>query len=191
MALAGGQRSEARRPATSADRSAQLAAAVRRSLHNSGLLRASALRATSPASRGPNWVRFVILVVTPECAPKTGSFRQNQFGATLTGPIFKNRTFFSVGYDGWRYSQPTLALSYVPTAAEINGDFTNTPFRRRIFNPYSTRQVGNNFVRDEFRCDASGNPLPVIVRVLPSALGVVTPREIVVDSRALSRTRTH
>ena len=34
-------------------------------------------------------------------------------------------------------------------------------------------------------------PLPVIVRVLPSALGVVTPRETVVDSRALSRTRTH
>jgi hypothetical protein len=88
-------------------------------------------------------------------------FRQNQFGATLTGPIFKNRTFFSVGYDGWRYSQPTLALSYVPTAAEISGDFTNTPFRRKIYNPYSTRLIGNNFVRDEFRCDASGIPLPV------------------------------
>ncbi|HZI62059.1 MAG TPA: carboxypeptidase regulatory-like domain-containing protein [Pyrinomonadaceae bacterium] len=88
-------------------------------------------------------------------------FRQNQFGATLTGPIFRNHTFFSVGYDGWRYSQPTLALAYVPTAAEINGDFTNTPFRRRIFNPYSTRLVGNAFVRDEFRCDASGVPLPV------------------------------
>ncbi len=89
-------------------------------------------------------------------------FRQNQFGAILTGPIIKNRTFFSVGYDGWRYSQPTLALSYVPTAAEIAGDFTNTPFRRRIFNPYSTRQTSPGvFVRDEFRCDASGNPLPV------------------------------
>jgi hypothetical protein len=88
-------------------------------------------------------------------------FRQNQFGATVTGPIFKNRTFFSVGYDGWRYSQPTLALTYVPTAAEINGDFTNTPFKRRLYNPYSTRQVGSNIVRDEFRCDASGNPLPV------------------------------
>lgn len=104
---------------------------------------------------------------TARCKPGQGvpdkplPFRQNQFGATLTGPIFKNRTFFSVGYDGWRYSQPTLALSYVPTAAEINGDFTNTPFRRRIFNPYSTRQVGSNFVRDEFRCDAAGNPLPV------------------------------
>jgi hypothetical protein len=104
---------------------------------------------------------------TARCKPGQGvpdkpvPFRQNQFGATLTGPIFRNHTFFSAGYDGWRYSQPTLALTYVPTAAEINGDFTNTPFRRKIYNPFSTRQVGNNFVRDEFRCDAAGNPLPV------------------------------
>jgi len=88
-------------------------------------------------------------------------FRQNQFGVVVTGPIIKNRTFFSFGYDGWRYSQAALGLSYVPTAAEINGDFTNTPFRRAIFNPYSTRQVGSNLVRDQFRCDAAGNPLPV------------------------------
>src|ERR1044072_2194029 len=106
---------------------------------------------------------------TARCKPGQGvpdsplPFRQNQFGATLTGPIFKNRTFFSVGYDGWRYSQPTLALSYVPTAAEINGDFTGTSasFRRQIFNPYSTRASGSTFVRDPFRCDAAGNPLPV------------------------------
>lgn len=45
----------------------------------------------------------------------------------------------------------------MPTAAELNGDFTNTPFSRRIYNPYST--VGNT--REEFRCDAAGNPLPV------------------------------
>src|SRR5215210_6703698 len=84
-------------------------------------------------------------VCTPaRCAPgqpvpsEPAPFRQNQFGASLTGPIFKNRTFFSAGYDGWRYSQPGLGLSYVPTAAEINGDFTGTPFQRNIFNPYST-----------------------------------------------------
>ncbi len=89
-------------------------------------------------------------------------FRQNQFGAVLTGPVIKNRTFFSFGYDGWRYSQPGLGLSYVPTAAEINGDFSNYKVRtNQIYNPYSTRQVGNNFVRDPFRCDATGNPLPV------------------------------
>jgi len=106
---------------------------------------------------------------TARCGTSTGvpkkplPFRQNQFGATITGPIIKNRTFFSFGYDGWRYSQAALGLSYVPTAAEINGDFTNTPsaFRRAIYNPYSTRQVGSNVVRDQFRCDSAGNPLPV------------------------------
>jgi Carboxypeptidase regulatory-like domain/TonB dependent receptor len=104
---------------------------------------------------------------TARCGTSTGvptkplPFRQNQFGAVVTGPVIKNRTFFSFGYDGWRYSQPGLGLSYVPTAAEIAGDFTNTPFRRAIFNPYSTRQSGSTFVRDQFRCDAAGNPLPV------------------------------
>jgi hypothetical protein len=90
-------------------------------------------------------------------------FRQNQFGAVVTGPVIKNKTFFSASYDGWRYSQPSLAISYVPTAAEIAGDFSNTSpgFRRQIFNPYSTRASGSTFVRDAFRCDASGNPLPV------------------------------
>ncbi|HJQ31954.1 MAG TPA: TonB-dependent receptor [Pyrinomonadaceae bacterium] len=98
-------------------------------------------------------------LVPSEPAP----FRQNQFGASLTGPILKNRTFFSVGYDGWRYSQPGLGLSYVPTAAEIGGDFSNTAasFRRQIYNPYSTRASGSTFVRDPFRCDSAGNPLPV------------------------------
>src|SRR5215475_10647140 len=90
-------------------------------------------------------------------------FRQNQFGGVISGPIIKNRTFFSVSYDGWRYSQPGLGLSYAPTAAEIAGDFTNTSpkFRRQIYNPYSTRASGSGFVRDPFRCDAAGNPLPV------------------------------
>jgi hypothetical protein len=106
---------------------------------------------------------------TARCGTSTGvpkkplPFRQNQFGATVTGPIIKNRTFFSFGYDGWRYSQAALGLSYVPTTAEINGDFTNTPsaFRRAIYNPYSTRTVGSTVVRDQFRCDSAGNPLPV------------------------------
>jgi hypothetical protein len=88
-------------------------------------------------------------------------FRQNQFGGVVSGPIIKNRTFFSASYDGYRYSQPTLALAYVPTAAELAGDFTQTPFGRDLFNPYSTRTVNGVSMRDPFRCDASGAPLPV------------------------------
>lgn len=98
-------------------------------------------------------------------ATRTGpaAFRQNQFGVVASGPIIKNRTFISGGYDGWRYSQPGSGLSYAPTAAELAGDFSNTSpgFRRQIFNPYSTRASGSTFVRDPFRCDTAGNPLPV------------------------------
>jgi hypothetical protein len=55
---------------------------------------------------------------TARCGTATGvpkkplPFRQNQFGAVISGPIIKNKTFFSFGYDGWRYSQPGLGLSY-------------------------------------------------------------------------------
>ncbi len=90
------------------------------------------------------------------------AFRQNQFGGVLSGPMIKNRTFFSGGYDGWRYSQPSQARSNVPTSAEVAGDFTNTTVvRHQIYNPFSTRRVGSGFARDPFRCDAAGNPLPV------------------------------
>src|SRR5216117_2576882 len=90
-------------------------------------------------------------------------FRQNQFGAILSGAIFKDKTFFSGGYDGWRYSQPGAALSWAPTAAEIAGDFSASTGARvkQIFNPYSTRTVGAALVRDPFRCDVAGDPLPV------------------------------
>jgi len=46
---------------------------------------------------------------------------------------------------GWRYGKPDQALSYVPTAgSEISANFSNTSpsFKKQIFNPYSTRQVG-------------------------------------------------
>ena len=88
------------------------------------------------------------------------AFHQNQFGAAVTGPIIKNKTFFSAGYDGWRYSKPDQALSYVPTVAEIAGDFTNTSgaFKKQIYNPYSTRAVGANFQRDPFYC-SNGAPI--------------------------------
>jgi hypothetical protein len=109
-------------------------------------------------------------------AKRTGpaAFRQNQFGAVITGPIIKNKTFFSGGYDGWRFSQPSQSLSNVPTAAEIAGDFSNTTVvsGHNLFNPYSTRASGNGFVRDPFRCDASGNPLPVNAQRLQPQTGV-------------------
>ena len=41
------------------------------------------------------------------------AFRQNQFGASVGGPIIKNRTFFHAAYEGWRYSNPRSNRYYV------------------------------------------------------------------------------
>lgn len=49
---------------------------------------------------------------------------------------------------------------------------------------------GQGLIEGAFDGHLETIPLPVILRVLPNALGVVTPRETVVDSRALSRART-
>src|SRR5580704_12897568 len=52
-------------------------------------------------------------------------YHQNQFGATLGGPIIKDKTFFFVDYEGLRIIQALPQLSLVPTPAEIGGDFSS------------------------------------------------------------------
>jgi hypothetical protein len=81
---------------------------------------------------------------------KPAMFRQNEFGATVGGPIHipkvydgRNRTFFFFGYEGWRYSQAAQALYYSPTAAELQGNFTNSLSKNAIYDP-TTWQVDPN-----------------------------------------------
>ena len=52
-------------------------------------------------------------------------YRQNLFGGTIGGPIFKNKTFFFADYQGGRYVVPVPATSTVPTETMINSGFTN------------------------------------------------------------------
>src|SRR5437870_902445 len=57
-------------------------------------------------------------------------FKQNQFGATLGGPVKKDRTFFFTSYEGRRLVHGVSSGSVtVPTDAERQGDFSGeTPF---------------------------------------------------------------
>ena len=48
------------------------------------------------------------------------------YGGTFGGPIIKNKTFFYVAYEGWRYAQPQNSYAIVPTAQELAGDFSGT-----------------------------------------------------------------
>ncbi|HEY6403754.1 MAG TPA: TonB-dependent receptor, partial [Blastocatellia bacterium] len=87
--------------------------------------------------------------------------RQNQFGATLGGPIWKNRTFFFADFEGLRVRRGRVWSASVPTALEKASGYTDysdliTRLGNRergtdllgrkilqgtIFDPATTRQV--------------------------------------------------
>ncbi|MBL8176527.1 MAG: TonB-dependent receptor [Bryobacterales bacterium] len=52
--------------------------------------------------------------------------RQNQFAATMAGPIVRNRTFFMVSFEGFRAKQEAARLSRVPTVLERDGDYSQS-----------------------------------------------------------------
>ncbi len=57
----------------------------------------------------------------------TPAFHRNQFGATIGGPIVKDKTFFFFSYSGLRQTTSTfLNGAVVPTALERTGDFSQS-----------------------------------------------------------------
>jgi hypothetical protein len=69
-------------------------------------------------------------------------FQQNQFGGTLGGPIFKDRTFFFADYQGHRENQGQTFLSTVPTLAMRAGDFSE--LSRVIYDPATGQPFPGN-----------------------------------------------
>jgi hypothetical protein len=54
-------------------------------------------------------------------SPQANTLRQNQFGATLGGPIKKDKTFFFMNYEGQRRAEsPTYPAALVDNLAAIN-----------------------------------------------------------------------
>jgi hypothetical protein len=86
---------------------------------------------------------------TGNTTPIRTPFHQNQFGGALSGPLTiphiyngHDRTFWFVSYDEGIYNKVNSAQStWVPTAAEIGGDFSAWPFP--IYNPATTQPNPN------------------------------------------------
>jgi len=76
-------------------------------------------------------------------------YQRNQFGATLGGPIRRNRTFFFVDYEGGRVRQGITQVTNVPTAAERTGDFTNSGLV--AFNPFTQQPFPGNVIPAAFQ----------------------------------------
>jgi hypothetical protein len=69
------------------------------------------------------------------------SYKRNQFGGILNGPIRRNKTFFMVSYEGLRERKFASSTLTVPTALERTGDFSQTRASNgqqvQIFDPFS------------------------------------------------------
>ena len=95
---------------------------------------------------------------------KKTPFRQNQFGANAGGPVYipkvydgRNKTFFHLGYQGFRYRRAAQSFYRVPTGANLRGDFSDVA--EQIFDPFTTRLrpgTTGQYMRDAF----PGNQIP-------------------------------
>jgi len=110
-------------------------------------------------------------------------FHRNQFGATIGGPIRKNKTYFFGYYEGLRSASPTTTQGTVPTSAMLGGDFSaqlgtqvgtdalgRPILAGQIYDPFSTRTItagqvdpvtgrtatSSGFIRDPY----NGNLIP-------------------------------
>ena len=64
------------------------------------------------------------LIIPTTANPNKAELRQNQFGASLGGPIKKDKTFFFGDFEGYRQVQGLAITALVPTAKLISGDFS-------------------------------------------------------------------
>lgn len=99
--------------------------------------------------------------------PRKPEYRRNLYGATLGGPVLRNKLFFFADYQGIKQLIGRTVTSTVPTDAERTGNFSGIA---KIYNPYASTTAGGKTLRTEFPNDTINC---AVVHCDPAALALL------------------
>ncbi len=92
---------------------------------------------------------------------KKDRLRRNQFGGFISGPVIKNKTFWSFNYEERRQTQEAVVTAWWPSQDFRNGDFS------RLLNPPINPATGNR-VRNPITIYDPITGLPFANNVIPT-----------------------
>ncbi len=69
---------------------------------------------------------------------------RNQFGATFGGPIFRDKTFFFLSYEGFRQVAPTVSSVLVPTPTQRSSPLLKDPISKSLLAFFPQSQLAGD-----------------------------------------------
>ncbi|MDR3414275.1 MAG: carboxypeptidase-like regulatory domain-containing protein [Formivibrio sp.] len=139
-------------------------------LHPGGLVNVVTRSGTSTYhGSGFEFIRNNFIDATNFFSTTKDTLHQNQFGGTFGGKIYRDKLFGFVGYQRWVNAQTqSNTTSYVPTAANLTGDFSATDTGQLLDPLTGIALVGNKYAGTP---GVTWNPSPAalkLVKYLPA-----------------------